>query len=152
MPLRVYILHLCPFLFLLVKSLQQMIAELQVHIQVTVHRHGKNDIPNSVQLLLCEGNSAVCLFREQRLRRRDELLHTAVDLVEHLLVHVHNIHTALPNGIARIASEELIQACHHGKFTALPLAAFFLNECKNRIVCRFVHHIALHDFIFLYGG
>ena len=71
---------------------------------------------------------------------------------EHLLVHVHNIHTALPNGIARIASEELIQACHHGKFTALPLAAFFLNECKNRIVCRFVHHIALHDFRFLYGG
>ena len=71
---------------------------------------------------------------------------------EHLFVHVRDLHTALPNGIARIASEELIQACHHGKFTALPLAAFFLNECKNRIVCRFVHHIALHDFIFLYGG
>ena len=46
-----------------------------------------------------------------------------------------------------IDSEELIQTCHHGEFTAFPLAAFFLNECKDRIVCRFVHHIALHDFI-----
>ena len=113
MPLRVYILHLCPFLFLLVKPLQQMIAELQVHIQVTVHWHGKNDIPNSVQLLLCEGNNAVCLFREQRLRRRDELLHTAVDLVQHLFVHVRDVHATLPNGIARITevNTPIIEKC-----------------------------------------
>ena len=97
---------------------------------VQLHRHGKNDIPNSVQLLLREDDSAVCLFREQRLRRRDELLHTAVDLAQYLFVHVRDLHTALPNGIARIASEELIQACHHGKFTALPLAAFFSMNVK----------------------
>ena len=90
-----------------------MIAEFQNHIQVTVHRHGKNDIPNSVQLLLCEGNSAVCLFREQRLRRRDELLHTAVDLVQHLFVHVRDVHAALPNGIARITevNTPIIEKC-----------------------------------------
>ena len=90
-----------------------MIAELQIYIQVTVHRHGKNDIPNSVQLLLREGNSAVCFFREQRPRRRDELLHTAVDFIEHLLVHVRNIHAALPNGITRITevNTSIIEKC-----------------------------------------
>ena len=49
--------------------------------------------------------------------------------------------------LAIIDPEELIQACHHGKFTAIPFTAFFLNERRNRIVCRFVHHIALHDFV-----
>jgi len=73
----------------------------------------KMDIPNSVQLLLREGNSAARFFREQFPRRRDELLHTAVDLVEYLLVHVHNIHTTLPDGIARIAdvNPSIIEKC-----------------------------------------
>ena len=100
--LRVHLLHLLPFLFLLVKSFQQMIAEFQIHIQITVHRHGKNDIPNGVQFFLREDNSAVCFFHEQFPRRRDDLFHTAVDLAQYLFVHVRDIHTALPNGITRI--------------------------------------------------
>ena len=102
MPLRVCILYLRPLILLLVEPLQRMIVGLQIHIQVTVHRHGKNNIPNSVQLLLCKGKGDVCFFREQRPRRRNKLPHAAIDLIEHLLVHVRDVYTALPNGVVRI--------------------------------------------------
>ena len=113
MPLRVSLLNQLPLLLLLIKSLQRMIAELQIHVQVTVYRHGKNGIPNSVQLLLCESRSAVRFFREQRSRRRNKLLYAAVDLVEYFFIHVRDIHAALSDGIVRIAevNAPIIKKC-----------------------------------------
>ena len=106
-------MHLRPLVLLRVKPLQRVVAEFRGHVQVPVHRHGEDNIPNSVHFLLRGGNGAVRFFREQRPRCGNKFLHAAVDLAQYLFVHVRDIHTALPNGIARIAevNAPIIEKC-----------------------------------------